>query len=55
MREAPGTSITFGGIPDAAQRKAIIDYLASRKRSGESDWQAGEAYPAATASAAPTP
>lgn len=54
-REAPGNAMTFGGIPDAAQRKAIIDYLASRKRSGESDWQAGEAYPAATASAAPTP
>ncbi len=47
QHEVPGNAMSFPGIEDPAHRKAIIDYLASRKRSGESGWKVDGLYPTA--------
>lgn len=31
MQDVPGTKMVFPGMPDAARRKAVIDYLAQQK------------------------
>jgi cytochrome c len=31
MKDVPGTKMVFPGIPDAAKRKAVIDYLVTLK------------------------
>ena len=31
MKMVPGTKMTFAGLPDPAQRKAVIDYLKTLK------------------------
>jgi cytochrome c len=31
MKDVPGTKMIFAGLPDAAKRKEVIDYLAAQK------------------------
>jgi cytochrome c2 len=31
MQDVPGTKMVFPGMPDAAKRKEVIDYLATLK------------------------
>ncbi len=34
MKAVPGTKMAFAGIPDAAQREAVIDYIAAAQTEG---------------------